>query len=511
MFRSLFWFLTAVLCIGLAVPVFAQVVLNEILYDTPGTDDINVMFTEIYGPPNTDLTGWTLVGTNGSSGAEYGALTLQGSIPADGYYVVGNTSSVPNVDYNCGGGASGGVNWQNAGFGTPGDCDGVSLKNAQGTVVDHVCYGTCASAGNCTGEGGTNAPDYDPPSSGPTKSIARVPDHVDTDNNAADWQILEPPTPGTPNTGAPCSPHNMTLSDVRVNNGTGVPVLTDTFVVVRGIANVDNFVLDSLSLSNFFIQDDDAGCNMFRGNPPANIVAGDCLVVSAWVYSYNGLTELVAGGPGNCVYDVERHGHVNPPTASLITGASPFENYEGMLVRLNHCTIVNGTWPAEGTNGNLTITDGNGTIGLNIVKWTNIDGTTQPTQPFDIIGIMSQYDRTAPYVDYYEIVPRSTADINPTAAGDKPAALSAKSFELQAAYPNPFNSVVKIRYEIGTARQLTLTIFDVTGREVAHEMLRNLTPGTHEYSWTPSGATGVYLVRLAGESATQTVKLLYLK
>jgi hypothetical protein len=501
--------LAAVLVLATAVP--AQVMLNEILYDTQGNDDPNLLYTEIYGPPGTDLTGWSLVGINGNGGAEYRTVTLQGGIPADGYFVVGNTSSVPNVDFVCGGAMGAGVDWQNAGSTSGDDCDGIDLRNASGVTVDHLCYGVCATPGGCIGEGGTNAPDpY--PTGGVNKAIARIPDHSDTDNNGVDWVVSETLTPGAPNSGAPCVPWYTNLSTLRQNTATGEPVYLDTFVVVRGIVNVSNYVLDSLTLSRFYFQDDDAGINVFRGTVPPNITVGDCVVVSGWVGFYRGLTEIISSGTGNCLFSVEIVGHVTPPDPTLITGSSPFELFEGMLVRMNNVNIVSGTWPPEGQYGDLVITDGNGTIGLSINKWTNIDGSPAPTPAFNVIGIMTQYDINSPYDDYYEIVPRDTNDIiDIEDAGDPAAALTAGEFALAGSYPNPFNSTVQIRFTVGSARELDLVIFDVLGRQVSHERLTGLTPGAHTYAWTPSGATGLYLLRLSGQSRTETAKLLYLK
>ena len=517
MFRKTLWVLSlAVLSLGLLSTAHAVVMLNEVLYDTQGTDDPNQLFTELWGDPGTNIGGWTLVGINGNGGTEYITITIPDgtTIPPDGYFVIGNTSSVPNVDYVCGGGTGSGVDWQNAGSTSSADCDGIDLRDSDGNTVDHLCYGECAAGHQCTGEGGHNAPDYNPPSSGPNKSLARMPDHHDTDDNAADWMVNETLTPGAPNEGEPCNPtYVASLSEVRAEDNNGVPTLDSTFVVFHGIVNVDNFVIDSVSNTKFFIQDDDAGVQIFRGAVPSSVVAGDCLTVSGWVGFYNGLTEIVSGGAGNCVYNVTRTNHVDPPTPSLITCGSPFEQFEGVLIRINAVHIVSGTWPDSGQySNNLIISDGQGTIELSINKWTDVDGSPEPQGTFDVVGIISQYDVTAPYNDYYELIPRSTADIiTPGAVGDHRAVPITQEFKLASNYPNPFNSSTQIRYEVGSAHELSLAIYDVLGREVLSQKLTGLTPGAHTFSWTPNGATGLYLVRLTGKSGTQSAKLLYLR
>lgn len=512
MSRRLLTGLVFVMSFALVASVSAQVIINEVYYDNPGAENPDVLFTELWGPPGTDMSGWSLVGINGNGGAVYRTVTLSGSIPADGYYVIGNTSAVPNVDFVCGGGASAGVDWQNAGYGSEPDCDGIDLRNAGGTTIDHLCYGECSTPGSCTGEGGTNAPDYDPPASGPPKSIGRLPDHQDTDNNGTDWTLLDPPSPGVPNSGEPCDPQYVTLLDIRENDGNGVPLLLGTFVVVRGIVNVDNYTLDSLTESSFYIQDDDAGCNVFRGTVPAGITEKDCVVVSGWVAQYNGLTELVGSGSGNCVFAVEIVGAVDTVMPTLINGSTFFEQFEGMLVRMNNVSIIDGTWPGEGQFANLTITDGLGTITLRIDDDTDVDGTPPPPSTFDVMGILTQFDNSSPYTSGYQITARYPSDIiRGSDAGDPASAPVAGEFRLMDVYPNPFNSTARIRFEVGSARELTVTISDVLGREVMREKLTGLTPGAHNFAWTPNVATGVYLLRMSGASSVQTAKLLYLR
>ncbi len=400
-----------VITLGLMLSASAQVMLNEIYYDGPGTDDINAMFTELYGPAGTDLTGWMLVGINGNGGVVYRTIVLQGSIPSDGYYVVGNTASVPNVDFVCGGTSGNGVDWQNAGSASSADCDGVELRNPSSIVVDHVCYGMCAAPGSCEGEGGTQAPDANSTTT-IGRAIDRLPDHQDTDDNAADWLISEVTTPGAANVGVPCVPHVGPLSDVRVNDANGVPALRDTFVVVRGIVNVANYVLDvPPTESNFYFQSANAGCDVFRGSVPAGIVEGDCVVVSGWVNHFNGLTEVVSSGPGSCVYNVSVVDHVSPPEPILLTLDVVGEAYEGMLVRVNNVSITSGTWPPDGSFASLPISDGVGVSILRIDEDTQVDGTPPPSPVFDVIGIVTQFDATSPYTEGYQIVPRYPCDI----------------------------------------------------------------------------------------------------
>ena len=141
-----------------------------------------------------------------------------------------------------------------------------------------------------------------------------------------------------------------------------------------------------------------------------------------------------------------------------------------------------------------------------------MDGSPAPPATFDVMGILTQFDNSSPYTSGYQITPRYASDIiRGTAAGDPVGAPVAGEFRLMDVYPNPFNSTARIRFEVGSARELTVTISDVLGREVMREKLTGLTPGAHDFAWMPNTATGVYLLRVTGASTVQTAKLLYLR
>jgi hypothetical protein len=498
--------LKAILLLCLFAPAaFAQVMINEFLYDTPSTDDTNIMYVEIYGPSGTDLSGWSLVGINGNGGAVYLTVSLTGTIPADGYYVVGG-AGVPNVDQVSP------ADFQNAGGASGPQCDGLDLMNNSGQLVDHLCYGECAATETCNGEGGSNAPDPFP-TGGVTYLLARIPDHSDTDNNGTDWSQTDTQTPGQPNSGVPCEPVDAFLEDLRENDNNGVSVLNGEFVVFRGIVNVDNYTIDSLTESNFFVQDDNAGVNIFRGSVPANIMEGDCVEVSGWVSQYNGLTEIVGSGSGNCTFRVELLGSNVDVTPQILTSQSSFEPYEGMLAEIRNCTIVGGDpWPTGiGQNANVTLTDGNGTFILRFDGDSHAGTAPQPSGTFSVRGIITQFDSSSPYTEGYQLTLRYASDVLAgSAVGDAPVTV-AESFTLTNAYPNPFNGIANIELSVGNAREIELTITDVLGREVYSRTLTNLTPGIQRVQWSPTGAAGIYFVRASSGVKVETTKLMYLK
>jgi len=509
-----------IFCLGilfLAVGILpAQVVINEILYDTVGDDDPNLLFTELYGPSGTSLDGYVLVGFNGNGGAQYRSVSLSGTIPPDGYFVVGNTSSVPNVDLVVGGGSGAGVDWQNAGSVSGDDCDCLELQ-LQGSAVDKVRYGPCANPPGCPGEGGTNAPDPFP-SAGVNHSIARLPDHQDTDDNAADWSVPDELTPGAPNSAMDtCEVHYYTISDIQEDDANGVPIHKDEFVRVRGIATVANYVFDD-EYTTFYIQDDDAGVNIYGSLGTVTVAAGDCVAMGGWVSQFNGLCEIVSTGNCFAQWSLDIVDHVNVPEPLVVTcnTVDQFgEDYEGMLVMIDGVTITGGEpWPAD-TNANIIIGDQTGTCVMRIDMDTDIPGHPAPPEPFTVVGIVNQFDFTSPYTAYYQILPRQYYDFFSAVddlAGEIPA-----SFKLLGAFPNPFNAATRISFTVGRREDVSLHIYDLLGREVMRASVAAPSAGTYSYVWNgtnlagESVSTGLYLVRLQAGTESATGKLLFLK
>ena len=100
--------------------------------------------------------------------------------------------------------------------------------------------------------------------------------------------------------------------------------------------------------------------------------------------------------------------------------------------------------------------------------------------------------------------------ITVTISGDNQAKLLQNS-------PNPFNPTTTIKYYIPEARQVTLTIYDMLGREVTTLVNQQADAGYHIVYWNgkdrygESVASGIYLYRLQAGNFVQTKKMIMLK
>ena len=83
---------------------------------------------------------------------------------------------------------------------------------------------------------------------------------------------------------------------------------------------------------------------------------------------------------------------------------------------------------------------------------------------------------------------------------------------LKQNYPNPFNPSTTIRYELPKASHVTLTVYDLLGREVATLVNDVEEPGYKSVQWDASRfSSGVYFCRLTAGEFIQTRKLLLVR
>ena len=91
----------------------------------------------------------------------------------------------------------------------------------------------------------------------------------------------------------------------------------------------------------------------------------------------------------------------------------------------------------------------------------------------------------------------------------------ASDLRLESAFPNPFNGAVTIPFINPVAEELSLRIYDLTGREILQTELGS--PVSGSYIWNGSDlsgqalSSGVYLVSISSDARRFTQKLMYLK
>jgi len=87
-----------------------------------------------------------------------------------------------------------------------------------------------------------------------------------------------------------------------------------------------------------------------------------------------------------------------------------------------------------------------------------------------------------------------------------------RNFSLHPAYPNPFNPITKVDFEIPFNDNIKLSIYDIRGREIDILYDGNINAGYHQMLWNAAQfSSGVYFVALVSSSYRSTHKIILLK
>jgi hypothetical protein len=83
---------------------------------------------------------------------------------------------------------------------------------------------------------------------------------------------------------------------------------------------------------------------------------------------------------------------------------------------------------------------------------------------------------------------------------------------LEQNYPNPFNPSTTINYRLAQAGHVTLTVFDILGREVMKLVNGVEDAGSHTVQLNGTRlASGVYMYKIESGSFTSVKKMMFLK
>jgi len=87
-----------------------------------------------------------------------------------------------------------------------------------------------------------------------------------------------------------------------------------------------------------------------------------------------------------------------------------------------------------------------------------------------------------------------------------------KSFSLSAAYPNPFNPVTTLSFALPIEAEVSLSIYNLQGREIVSLINGNMDAGYHSVIWNADNhSSGVYFVKMIAGEFINTQKLMLVK
>ncbi|MDT8325688.1 MAG: DUF5689 domain-containing protein, partial [Bacteroidota bacterium] len=199
----------------------------------------------------------------------------------------------------------------------------------------------------------------------------------------------------------------MPIAEARANDANGVPLLLGEVVTVNGVVTVaDQFGAPG------YLQDHTGGIAVYDFNFTEAVEIGDEVTITGTITQFNGLTEIenvtidATPSVGNALVPV-----VVSITDLLDDGRNGMEEYECRLVRVNGVTVNTQAWTVTGSGVNYTLSDGTKEIDVRIDNDVPFAGQPAPGGSFDIVGVISQYQRNSPYIGGYQLMPRLGSDI----------------------------------------------------------------------------------------------------
>jgi hypothetical protein len=85
-------------------------------------------------------------------------------------------------------------------------------------------------------------------------------------------------------------------------------------------------------------------------------------------------------------------------------------------------------------------------------------------------------------------------------------------FSLDSAYPNPFNPTTTLNFALPIETEVSLSIYNMQGREVTTLIDGNMEAGYHSAVWNASShASGMYFVKMHAGNYISTQKLMLVK
>lgn len=85
-------------------------------------------------------------------------------------------------------------------------------------------------------------------------------------------------------------------------------------------------------------------------------------------------------------------------------------------------------------------------------------------------------------------------------------------FELKQNFPNPFNPETKIKFSIPSNEFVTLSVYDLSGKEVSNLVKNNLTAGVYEYDFNGANlSSGIYFYTIRAGNFTETKRMILVK
>jgi len=289
-------------------------------------------------------------------------------------------------------------------------------------------------------------------------------------------------------------------------------------VTVRGIVITDSTDFPG----SYYIQEkDSAWYGIWVGENQHPFVKGDLVEITGTVAENFDVTRIEDVTAANLISSGNEFFTVQVKTGDINTAGEYGEAYESVLVELNTLTVTNELPDSPNNFGEFSVDDGSGELRVD-------DWASSPPRPAFPGNHFSEYANNETiekiialgYYSFgnYKVLPRDTTDIigHVSAIGNGITTLPFE-FSLEQNFPNPFNPITHISYQVTRPGIYRLTVYNVLGQTVENLVDKFHNAGTYTMTWNGMDkqgrrmGSGLYFYRLQGEGFVMTKKMVLLK
>jgi hypothetical protein len=240
-----------------------------------------------------------------------------------------------------------------------------------------------------------------------------------------------------------------TITKATAINAEGVMDSVGKLADISGIVHGINTRPGSLSFT--LIDEANNGIGVFNGTTDLGykVTEGDVINIKGALNQFNGFSQIIAD-------EISKTNTAAPVTAKQVT--TLVENDESSLIKLNSFNYVDvAEWKGDGTSFNVNITNGTNTFLMRIDNDTDLAKLPAPKGPFNVTGLLGQFDDTSPYNEGYQLFPRYASDVESISSTDE------SNFTTIVAFPNPTCNEITF---LNAENVKEITLIDFQGRSI---------------------------------------------
>lgn len=274
----------------------------------------------------------------------------------------------------------------------------------------------------------------------------------------------------------------------------------DQTVTLSGTVTIGAGVLSSTN-TQVYIQDESGrGVQLFNyGSVMNNLERGTAVTLVGTASLYQGQVEIT-----DFQYKVESTGNDLPSPVDLTIAEANDTQWEGTFIKFSG-EIADKWWAGGGTN--VEVANSTDTTLVRIWDATGVDtsaiaiGTT-----YWFKGVGGVYSGDAQLLLGYN------SDFGTGTAVDPENPVQPLTFQLQEAYPNPFNPSTTIAFQLAQNGPHELAVYNILGQKITVLSRGYATAGNYKVRWNASNQpSGIYFIRLTAHGQMNVRKVTLLR